>query len=551
MKKIAALFLFCVLALSLSACNSSSNNGVPPSETGSAGSTANFDEVGLESEDEAEDLVGDWTLELRFPDDAHDPLILRCHVETEDSMVLYLDDGTELTLSYGAETTSPLAGEGECLWIANEDGSLYYTGAYSYDRASRYFGFFTEEYTDDGHILLPGSTFWDVFPRKGGKEVRLLSAESFSEGAAWITVVQGDDDYPYFYTDDSWLYLIDHSGQVLHSIHDHTNTLTTNFKHGACLVHTEEDEYLLSNTGEVIWSVSEDGWAKAERLFGAGSVEAISIDNDHHENNFRGIVASAGYSHQSLPFNGYCLVNFEVNTFEKTGDFMGILDSSGQWVLEPMDSNIKLYCDKCYAEYYLDGICYVINLETREVAQSPDHYELWDVMDAWQDAYDREFQNGLLYDKEKDGFIDADGNVVIDLSGYSITYSFAVDPSYVPTFCNGYCVLPVNNADGAQYVTVLDTQGNQVVPPIKNPDGCGGYASDGYFLSTRGLLPQFYQSHFPASEAYIRLADGQPLDIPYLPEYAFSEGVAVVRDDHNRHYYIDVNGNDVFPQPQS
>ena len=44
---------------------------------------------------------------------------------------------------------------------------------------------------------------------------------------------------------------------------------------------------------------------------------------------------------------------------------------------------------------------------------------------------------------------------------------------------------------------------------------------------------------------------GQPLDIPYLPEYAFSEGVAVVRDDHNRHYYIDVNGNDVFPQPQS
>ena len=100
---------------------------MPPSETGSAGSTANFDEAGLESEDEAEDLVGDWTLELRFPDDAHDPLILRCHVETEDSVVLYLDDGTELTLSYGAETTSPLAGEGECLWIANEDGSLYCT----------------------------------------------------------------------------------------------------------------------------------------------------------------------------------------------------------------------------------------------------------------------------------------------------------------------------------------------------------------------------------------------------------------------------------------
>lgn len=162
MKKIAALFLFCVLALSLSACNSSSNNGVPPSETGSAGSTANFDEAGLESEDEAEDLVGDWTLELRFPDDAHDPLILRCHVETEDSVVLYLDDGTELTLSYGAETTSPLAGEGECLWIANEDGSLYYTGAYSYDRASRYFGFFTEEYTDDGHILLPDTAVLDI-----------------------------------------------------------------------------------------------------------------------------------------------------------------------------------------------------------------------------------------------------------------------------------------------------------------------------------------------------------------------------------------------------
>ena len=160
MKKITALFLFCVLALSLSACNSSSNNGVPPSETGSAGSTANFDEVGLESEDEAEDLVGDWTLEL---------LILRCHVETEDSMVLYLDDGTELTLSYGAETTSPLAGEGECLWIANEDGSLYYTGAYSYDRASRYFGFFTEEYTDDGHILLPDAGFHILgrVPQKG------------------------------------------------------------------------------------------------------------------------------------------------------------------------------------------------------------------------------------------------------------------------------------------------------------------------------------------------------------------------------------------------
>ena len=146
MKKMMVLFLSCVLTLGLSACGSPFD-GTIPVETGIAGSTANFDEVGLESEDEAEDLVGDWTLELRFPDDAHDPLILRCHVETEDSMVLYLDDGTELTLSYGAETTSPLAGEGECLWIANEDGSLYYTGAYSYDCASRYFGFLTEEYT--------------------------------------------------------------------------------------------------------------------------------------------------------------------------------------------------------------------------------------------------------------------------------------------------------------------------------------------------------------------------------------------------------------------
>lgn len=100
------------------------------------------------------------------------------------------------------------------------------------------------------------------------------------------------------------------------------------------------------------------------------------------------------------------------------------------------------------------------------------------------------------------GFYDLEGNLVIDLSGYTTeTYPF---------FKNGYCVLNLVNDGNVDYFTILDKNGTQLFEPQKG--------------EAKG-------DHNSGIASYV------------------TEGVIVVYDyDKEEYRYVDINGNTVLEE---
>lgn len=174
----------------------------------------------------------------------------------------------------------------------------------------------------------------------------------------------------------------------------------------------------------------------------------------------------------------------------------------------------------------------------------------------WQEEYDRANQDGLLYNNELQGFTDSSGNIVIDCSGYKF------DHYNPPIFHDGYCVLSIKNPDGAEYITVIDTDGNQLFAPIKN-NTTAHYScvSDGYFVMTykrfdKDFDPLYYQFQQGAEDCYITLegevyeAKGEIYESEHGCIFPFSDGYSLVCPNsyYDEYMFVDTNFNDAFPQ---
>ena len=430
--------------------------------------------------------------------------------------------------------------------------------------------------------------FWNQFDGGTSEGLYVCQAQSFSEGATWITLKDpGKADQTM---------LIDEKGNVLYkrpllTWDEERNRAPelseyTNFSHGVSFLSDENDQVLVNTDGEVVWSVSEDGWKEAERLFGEGSVEDVTADNDTLDD--RG-----GF------FNGYLEVSIDVNTFEHTGTMEGILKPDGTWLVEPQEITVHLNSDWNVAAYDYQTAngrrgTKAIRLETGEIydggqteAVAGQFNDLTDVVDhsilndftqesfndidEWGNdqsaqVYVRRWlrddaaskQEGLLYDEDQKAFMDKDWNKVIDLSEYHFITSQAgpYDPS---EFKDGYSFLPIKNPDGAPYFTLIDKSGQRVFEPVKYPDGITGYCAyvtGDRFLITNTVQPQFYA--FAAADyqvddehvgpVYYDLS-GKPLSISYPVMYPYADGIALVADENEHYMYIDEEGNELFARP--
>lgn len=364
----------------------------------------------------------------------------------------------------------------------------------------------------------------------------IKDAISFSEGVAWITVGEETGG------GNTHVLLINTSGEVLYCYNDNAQAVSyTHFAQGVSLLKdgVTGDAFLINTSGDIIWN-KEKGISDIEAIYGVGSVESIDVD-------CRRFVQLGLFLSDKTKFNGYLTEVVHVNTFEKTCDVYAVIKPDGTWLFDPFENKqIYLTRDTCCSYYDENKNTQCTNLFSGETTSDGS------TISRWQEEYERLYQDGLLYNEELQGFTDDGGNVVIDCSGYKL------DSYYPPKFHNGYCVLAIKNPDGADYITVIDTDGNQLFAPIKNPSGAMyGCVSDGYFVMTsnpystydESFDPLYYQLIEGASNHYIAL-DGEVYESEYADIYPFSDGYSLVNrnDYHGDYIFVDTNFQDAFPQ---
>ncbi len=405
------------------------------------------------------------------------------------------------------------------------------TGEISYEIYEEFLNYMSGDEEFDAMQSEETSNFWD-YPELNNvtRDMAITDAISFSEGVAWITV------------NNAHAMLINTSGEVLYYYNsDHMNTVKySGFFQGVSLFENGAtgDTFLIDTSGNVVWS-KENGISDIEAIYGVGSVESIEIT-------------------YPAEFNGYLVETVYVNTFEKTCYLSAIIKPDGTWLFEPLEDN-PIRLEKCYCRYSdtdknpkIDFI--IVNLFSGEKL-----FVEWtaknqpEAIARWQEEYDRANQDGLLYNNELQGFTDSSGNIVIDCSGYIL------EPYFTPVFHNGYCVLSIQNADRADYITVIDTDGNQLFAPIKNSDAGDryGFVSDGYFVMTskpsnvEKFDPLYYQFRQGGENCYITL-EGEIYDyeLNHGCIFPFSDGYSLVCTDwySDEYMFIDTNFNDAFPQ---
>ena len=426
------------------------------------------------------------------------------------------------------------------------------------------------------------SIFWDSYEQKyPEKELFLCNATPFQDGAAWITVGEKGESYGIQVAYTRQTMLINTEGQVLYAFPredsdqgSYSEVLvqeTTPFMRGVCVVTTPDDQLMINTQGQVVWSVSQQGNAEAQRLFGEGGVEEIEITH----------------------FNGYAAVRMDVNTFEVTQRVYGFLKPDGTWIMEPgiheegEITSIDFWPDRIYAVVFFrdpeadfgsQSSTFAFNLETGEMCpiesgstlieyqyyriytgedepNGSDFYMRTLVPLTWQYEMEMRNNNGMVYLPYSQCFADADGNIVIDLSKYEF-----VAPDFYgfyPVFHEGYCFLPIRNPSGAPYFTVINAQGEEMFPPVKFPkdlDTANGIVSDGRLFI---MKPQesYYRSYYEHALAHCYCYDLNGQSIEYDKYYCspFSDGLQVLtnKDPNQRahdYYYRDVNGEDPFPQ---
>lgn len=296
----------------------------------------------------------------------------------------------------------------------------------------------------------------------------------FSDGVAWVKASSAwADRYtlcPILINADGNV-LIDCSDDVWDEIG--VPLSTSNYCNGVCLINTSDSycstaDYLIDKSGNVVWSVAEDGQKAAEKYFGSAVVNSIRIWFSMRYNTGNQSSSDGWYSnfYGGDWFNGYTVVEFDISTYEESGTKYGVLDSVGNWVIEPNEDDYMM------GSYSIVTPNYEIVFKTGQITkyQTLSTESTYTTKSEFCTYFDNleaegylEAHDGLILDYIDDRYVFVDGNerIVIDLSSYN-----DIKNHETAEFSNGFCSLIVSGKDGnGSFVTVIDVDGNELFEP--------------------------------------------------------------------------------------
>ncbi len=231
----------------------------------------------------------------------------------------------------------------------------------------------------------------------------------------------------------------------------------------AAALGADECDAILDSNGNIVWELDSD-------------IEAISAEYfDGYE------VTDVGVSYSvNDPFYGCLPIWFTVDSFDFTGFAFGILGVDGSWLMEPRFQEDKAPSS---AETYFVGEDYIYNFLTREVVEIGDD-SLSDSIASVQRQNYTLLHDGMMYEEtlagEDERLVNASGETVLDLSEYNLYSS--------PAFVDGYALLCLYNDEHSPYITMIDTEGNFLFDPIRNPYYTGTVIPWGEFAEGKFFL---------------------------------------------------------------
>lgn len=276
----------------------------------------------------------------------------------------------------------------------------------------------------------------------------------FSEGIAWVKK-----------HDSRWM-CIDTDGNELFSI---SGRPETNFVNGISIINIDDKRQVINKEGNIIFSEDEDNH--------------ISIT-----------------SNKNL-FSGYIFVKKEDINVNKTTTWVdGILDESGNWIFEPVNSEtvngnvfgryrgFGIYeCTTKGAELY--GGKY-FDIPSRKFLSEEEfkqcilehlfdksgvdliYVPYGDGIVYYKVGYDTQTIQTDMIDNEKRGFFDRNHNLAIDLSKYSSV-------EVIGDFYNNSCPLKITNNQGDKFIGFINSSGDFLYEPKHVDDfgNVGNFAS--------------------------------------------------------------------------
>lgn len=321
------------------------------------------------------------------------------------------------------------------------------------------------------------------FDIKGIKEINdypNMVVKPFSDGVAWVGWID-------ITTNKSGYCCIDRDGKVLFNLEGEYPK--SNFVNNVAQVgNSNSITRIINKQGETIWSIDEDGWKYANEKWGNGSTERITIKK----------IEYSGLTTKEAEFIGYTFVEFYINSFDFSGWMTGVLNSDGEWHLEPTDFSSVFYLGNGIYEGVkanpYQSLYY--NLITNElVVQSKESNK---AMADWQTKFYCDNHDGLIFKwidelKENGAFFDANNKKVFDLSKYKL-YKWGQEPE----FNEGYAVVKIENEQQRVFSIIIDKDGNEVCPPTKEMSD-NEIVRCGYFRAT--LADYTYEYRKPNGES--------------------------------------------------
>lgn len=376
------------------------------------------------------------------------------------------------------------------------------------------------------------------YNQNDNKQTVYTDARDFSEGLSWVRISEYD-------VDGNWLnsqrVCINKQGQKIYELPkstdwgDHTADFTaTDFIKGVSIL---DENTLINNKGEVVWSVGDDGWNYADNKFGEGNTKTIKLSDGDY-------------------FSGYTFVKFYIDSFAETGIYCGVLNPDGSWRMEPIKVEDGFHSSQFFEGIRYDFITqdengyyqvyntYFIEENRVEESKSEDIPTIEEAKSykSSRNKYYCDRHDGLMYSNDSVGFEDFSNKVVLDLSRYArIEYSindYTGYPDY-PVFNDGYAVLDVYNQDKSKYMTVIDKKGEQLFEPIKCEDHDNVVSDD--------LLLVEYENN---EQVFLNMKGETEIVVDGMAN-TFCEGYAIIKSrdsqlDIDVYHYIDTHGNVVI-----
>lgn len=358
-------------------------------------------------------------------------------------------------------------------------------------------------------------------------------ANDFSEGLAWVQISEFSDTGVWLNSQNA---CINKVGEIIYSTPQSTEWIDhiadfepTPFVNGVSIV---DENTLINNKGEFVWTVDNNGWSYADKKFGKGTAKSIKLYDGGN-------------------FTGYAFVRFFVDSYNETANYCGVLNPDGSWRMEPflVKDEVSFAYDGLYGYrttdetgYFNSSGLYDCNNNTFIKDIDLTDTEVSNKLSSRQKKYNFSLHNNMMYNSEKKVFEDFAGNTVIDLSEYyEIDAKIDSGTGYYssPSFNNGYCVLNVRNKQRQKYMTVINTSGEQLFEPIR----CSRYentVSDGLLLAEND----------DGEDVYLNMR-GEVVIKPDGSGKSFSDGYAVISKKYDAadmyiYNYIDTEGNTVL-----